>query len=151
MKQLPVIKPSKGRYTHGVKAPHETNKVTSPTQAGYLNLRIKSSKAFPVSEMSTIEELINKVKKARDDRETATHDMAGQQLDLLERNYERLRNNKTTGNNKTGNDYLNIVQNNNGQHESIYADQKVAKTPLAKPHSYEFLKQQLRTIKKEVT
>ena len=45
----------------------EVKKVTKPNEAGYLNLRIKSSKAFPMSEVSAIEELIHKVRKMRDD------------------------------------------------------------------------------------
>ena len=39
----------------------------SPAEAaGYLNLRIKSSKAFPISDVNAIEEIINKVKKMKD-------------------------------------------------------------------------------------
>ena len=45
----------------------DVKKVTSPNEAGYLNLRIKSSKAFPTSEVSAIEELIHKVRKMRDE------------------------------------------------------------------------------------
>ena len=42
----------------------------SPAEAaGYLNLRIKSSKAFPLSEVSAIEEIISKVKKLKDVKE----------------------------------------------------------------------------------
>jgi len=46
----------------------EIKKVTSPAEAGYLNLRIKSSKAFPMSDVSAIEEIIHKMQKIRDDK-----------------------------------------------------------------------------------
>ena len=36
---------------------------TNPADAGYLNLRIKSSKAFPMDEVGAIEELMTKVAK----------------------------------------------------------------------------------------
>ena len=43
-------------------------KVTHPTQAGLVNLRIKSSKAFPLSEVGVIEDLISKFKRQKAER-----------------------------------------------------------------------------------
>ena len=40
--------------------------VTSVAEAGYLKMRIKSSKAFPMDDVGAIEELIHKVRKLRD-------------------------------------------------------------------------------------
>ena len=45
-------------------------KVTNPTEAGLVNLRIKSSKAFPLSEVSVIEDLISKFKRQKIERTT---------------------------------------------------------------------------------
>ena len=46
----------------------DIKKVTSPIEAGYLNLRIKSSKAFPMSDVGTIEEIIHKMQKIKEDK-----------------------------------------------------------------------------------
>ena len=42
---------------------------TSPRDKGHLNLRIKSSKAFPPNEVAVIESMINRVKDAQEERE----------------------------------------------------------------------------------
>ena len=63
---LPTVKQSRATLmTHDNYQKGDSKKVTSPTQAGYLNLRIKSSKAFPMSEVGMIEELLGKVKKIK--------------------------------------------------------------------------------------
>lgn len=107
---------------------------TNPIDAGYLNLRIKSSKAFPMSDVSVIEELISKVRK---------NDPAGgdsrEPLDYMQT--ERLRvNNNNTVNGK-------IPHLNSGS-KQMFASQTVSHS--VKPHSYEFLKQQMRDLKKEI-
>ena len=42
---------------------------TSPKDRGQINLRIKSSKAFPPSELAVIEDMVNRVKVAQQERE----------------------------------------------------------------------------------
>ena len=44
----------------------EVVKQSNPLDAGYLNLRIKSSKALPPDEIGMIEELVNKVKPRKE-------------------------------------------------------------------------------------
>ena len=39
-------------------------KITNPMQSGLLNLRIKSSKAFPINDVGMIEDLISKLKQS---------------------------------------------------------------------------------------
>ena len=59
--------------------------------AGYVNLRIKSSKAFPLNDVSAIEELISKVKKVRDSGERIPADYGGGTVtgrDLIQSSYE---------------------------------------------------------------
>ncbi len=46
----------------------DLKKVTSPLEAGYLNLRIKSSKAFPMNDVGTIEEIIQKMQKIKEEK-----------------------------------------------------------------------------------
>ena len=54
----------KDRYqTVGGTDPGKKQVTTNPADAGYLNLRIKSSKAFPLDEVGAIEELMTKVAK----------------------------------------------------------------------------------------
>lgn len=56
------------RNTSSVERAEEAKKgvVTSVAEAGYLKMRIKSSKAFPMDDVGAIEELIHKVRKLRD-------------------------------------------------------------------------------------
>ena len=42
---------------------------TSPKDRGKINLRIKSSKAFPPSELAVIGDMVNRVKVAQQERE----------------------------------------------------------------------------------
>ena len=65
----------------------------SATGASYLNLRIKSSKAFPMNEVGTIEELIQKVRVGRGAREKKSLSNAQTILESLDNN-ETLENNK---------------------------------------------------------
>ena len=52
----------KDRYQSGSE-PSKKHITNNPADAGYLHLRIKSSKAFPMDDVGAIEELISKVKK----------------------------------------------------------------------------------------
>ena len=47
-------------------------KITNPSQSGVFSLRIKSSKAFPLHEVDTIEDLISKIKKPKRSGERVT-------------------------------------------------------------------------------
>ena len=53
------------RYS-SVERAEEAKKGTSVGEAGYLKMRIKSSKAFPLDDVGAIEELIHKVRKLKD-------------------------------------------------------------------------------------
>ena len=54
------------KKTSSIERTEEAKKVTSVAEAGYLKMRIKSSKAFPMDDVGAIEELIHKVRKFRD-------------------------------------------------------------------------------------
>ena len=81
--------------------------VSSAEAAGYLNLRIKSSKAFPMSEVSAIEEIITKVKKMKDNKDRKNKKVVNnpQQLFLSHQDIN------TSSLDTITNDYLYIQQN----------------------------------------
>ena len=54
------------RNTSSVERAEEAKKGTSVAEAGYMKMRIKSSKAFPLDDVGAIEELIHKVRKLKD-------------------------------------------------------------------------------------
>lgn len=66
--------PSRDRYAFKERSSQitgkvaEFKKVTDPIEAGLFSLRIKSSKAFPPGEISVIEELMQKMKKVREEK-----------------------------------------------------------------------------------
>ena len=64
---------------------------TSPKEAGQLKLRIKSSKAFPIDEINAIEDMIQRVRKVRDDQQQAESMNVSHQLDQVDKHYEQVR------------------------------------------------------------